>query len=114
MKISRLKTKNYSIIIGKNSPRVANTSLIAFQNISAESLVIALDIEGYEVSSGSACSSGNIAASHVLRAMGINECLVKGAIRISLCRSLNKSEILSFCTILKRVINQLLRKKKII
>ena len=46
-----------SIIIGKDSPRVANTSLIAFQNISAESLVIALDIEGYEVSSGSACSS---------------------------------------------------------
>ena len=103
-----------SIIIGKNSPRVSNTSLIAFKNISAESLVIALDIEGYEVSSGSACSSGKIAASHVLRAMGINESLVKGAIRISLCRSLNKSEILSFCTILKRVINQLLRKKKII
>ena len=103
-----------SIIIGKNSPRVSNTSLIAFKNISAESLVIALDIEGYEVSSGSACSSGKIAASHVLRAMGINECLVKSAIRISLCRSLNKSEILSFCTILKRVINQLLRKKKII
>ncbi len=103
-----------SIIIGKNSPRVANTSLIAFKNISAESLVIALDIEGYEVSSGSACSSGKIAASHVLRAMGLNESLVKGAIRISLCRSLNKSEILSFCTILKRVINQLLRKKKII
>jgi cysteine desulfurase len=103
-----------SFIVGKNAPRVANTSLIAFKNILAESIVIALDLEGYEVSSGSACSSGKVSESHVLRAMGLNENIVKGAIRISLCRSLNKSEILSFCTILKKVINKLSREKKII
>ena len=103
-----------AVIIGKNVPRVANTSLIAFKNISAESLVIALDIEGYEVSSGSACSSGKVSDSHVLKAMHLDESLVKGAIRISLCRSLNKSEILSFCAILKRVINKISKKKKII
>ncbi|MAU27736.1 MAG: cysteine desulfurase [Pelagibacterales bacterium] len=102
-----------TIIVGKNAPRVANTTLIAFKNISAESLVIALDIEGYEVSSGSACSSGKVSASHVLKAMGLEENIVNGAIRISLCRCLNKSEILSFCTILKKVINKLYRKKKI-
>ena len=103
-----------AIIIGNNTPRVANTTLIAFKNISAESLVIALDIEGYEVSSGSACSSGKISKSHVLEAMGLNKSYIKGAIRISLYRSLNKSEILSFCTILKKVINQLSKKKKLI
>ena len=102
-----------AMIIGKNASRVANTSLIAFKNVSAESIVIALDIEGYEVSSGSACSSGKVSESHVLKAMGLENDIVNGAIRISLCRSLNKSEILSFCTILKKVINKLSRKKKI-
>ena len=103
-----------SIIIGKNSPRVANTSLITFKDISAESLVIALDIEGYEVSSGSACSSGKVSESHVLRAMSLDESLIKGAIRVSLTRSLNNNEILSFCTILKRIVNQISQKKKFI
>jgi cysteine desulfurase len=103
-----------SIIIGRNAPRVCNTSSIAFKNISAENLVIALDIEGYEVSSGSACSSGKVSESYVLKAMGLDKSFIKGSIRISLSRSLSKSEILSFCATLERVINNLSRTKKII
>mgnify|MGYP006087412181 CR=1 FL=1 len=99
------------IIIGKNIPRVANTTAIAFKNILAENIVIALDIEGYEVSSGSACSSGKISESHVLLAMGLDKSLVKGSIRISLCRALEKSEIVSFCNILYKIIQKLSKKR---
>ena len=102
------------MIIGKNVPRVANTTAIAFKNILAENIVIALDIEGYEVSSGSACSSGKISESHVLLAMGLDKSLVKGSIRISLCRSLEKSEILSFCNTLYKIIQKLSKKDKVI
>ena len=101
------------IIIGKNSPRVANTSTIAFKNILAENIVIALDIEGYEVSSGSACSSGKISESHVLLAMDLDRSLVKGSIRISLYRSLEKSEISLFCNTLYKIIQKLSKKDKV-
>ena len=102
------------IIIGKNVPRVANTTAIAFKNILAESIVIALDIEGYEVSSGSACSSGKISESHVLLAMGLDKSLVKGSIRISLCRALEKNEIVAFCNVLYKIIQKLSKKDKVI
>ena len=101
-------------IIGKYAPRVANTSTIAFKNILAENLVIALDLEGYEVSSGSACSSGKVSESHVLIAMGLDSSLVKGSIRISLCRSLDEIEILLFCNTLYKIIQKLLKKDKVI
>ena len=77
----------------------------------AENLVIALDLEGYEVSSGSACSSGKVSESHVLLAMGLDKSLVKGSIRISLCRALEKSEIVSFCNILYKIIQKLSKKR---
>jgi cysteine desulfurase len=50
----------------------------------AETAVIALDLEGVAVSSGAACSSGKVAPSHVLAAMGIDPELARGAIRVSL------------------------------
>ena len=83
-------------------------------NILAESLVIALDLEGYEVSSGSACSSGKVSESHVLTAMGLDSSIVKGSIRISLCRSLDETEILLFCNTLYKIIQKLLKKDKVI
>jgi len=83
-------------IIGENSPRVSNTSLISFKGVSAKKLVISLDLEGYEVSSGSACSSGKVTDSHVLMAMGLKKNVVQGAIRISLCEPILKKDIDQF------------------
>lgn len=57
-------------ILGTNAPRLPNTSNVALPRLAAENMVIALDLDGVMVSSGSSCSSGKIAASHVLAAMG--------------------------------------------
>jgi cysteine desulfurase len=69
---------------GRPDARVANTSNIGFEGIEAESLVIAFDLEGIAVSTGSACSSGTLEPSHVLKAMGLDPHDTQNAIRFSL------------------------------
>ena len=96
-----------SMVIGYNSPRVSNTSNIAFKNLKAENLVIALDLEGYEVSSGSACSSGKISDSHVIKAMGFNNNITKSCIRISLSYPLNIKDIENFILTLNNIVKKI-------
>jgi cysteine desulfurase len=69
---------------GAREPRVPNTTNISVDGIEAESLLIALDLEGVAVSTGSACSSGTLEPSHVLRAMGLPTHRTQNSIRISL------------------------------
>jgi cysteine desulfurase len=75
---------NDVIVIGEHVPRVANTLCIAMRNISSETQVMAMDLAGVAVSAGSACSSGKVKASHVLRAMGFKDSVAGAALRISL------------------------------
>lgn len=70
-------------VIGESSERLPNTSCIAHPDFKAETLVIALDLAGVAVSAGAACSSGKVAESHVLKAMGLAEETVNNAIRVS-------------------------------
>ena len=72
------------IIIGEESVRLANTCCFALPGLSAESQVMALDLEGVAVSAGSACSSGKVKTSHVLKAMGFDDPVSGSAIRVSL------------------------------
>jgi cysteine desulfurase len=69
---------------GAVTPRVPNTTNISFEGIEAESLLIALDLEGIAVSTGSACSSGTLEPSHVLRAMGLPSPRTQSSISFSL------------------------------
>ena len=68
------------------SERLANTTNICFRGIEGEALVIALDLKGYAVSSGSACSSGAVEPSHVLTAIGLSAEAARSSIRFSLGR----------------------------
>jgi cysteine desulfurase len=69
---------------GAAAPRVPNTTNISFERIESESLLIGLDLEGIAVSSGSACSSGTLEPSHVLKAMGLPHHRTLSSIRFSL------------------------------
>lgn len=73
-----------AVIFGSNVDRLPNTTCFAFPGMSAETLLMAFDLEGVAVSSGSACSSGKVAKSHVLAAMGVPQEISQAAIRVSL------------------------------
>ena len=71
-------------IYGAGAPRLSNTSCFGVPGLAAETQVIALDLAGVAVSAGAACSSGKVAPSHVLKAMGASEAEAGCAIRVSL------------------------------
>ncbi|MGB2716442.1 MAG: IscS subfamily cysteine desulfurase [Vicinamibacterales bacterium] len=92
---------------GAREPRVPNTSNISFDGIEAESLLIALDLEGIAVSTGSACSSGTLEPSHVLRAMGLPTHRTQNSIRLSLGQGNTEQEVDSFLATLPGVVHKL-------
>lgn len=73
-----------TVVNGARDQRVPNTTNISFDRVEAESLLIALDLEGVAVSTGSACSSGTLEPSHVLRAMGLPTHRTQNSLRFSL------------------------------
>ena len=81
------------VINGKNVPRLPGTSSITFKYVEGESILLSLSMKGIAVSSGSACSSDELQASHVLLAMGIPAEFAHGTIRFSLGKYNTKEEI---------------------
>jgi cysteine desulfurase len=78
---------------GAAAPRVPNTTNISIDRVEAESLLIGLDLAGIAVSSGSACSSGTLEPSHVLKAMGLPHARTLGSIRFSLGAANTEADI---------------------
>jgi cysteine desulfurase len=78
---------------GDTAARVPNTTNVSFEGVEGESLVIGLDLEGIAVSTGSACSSGTLEPSHVLRAMGLPPSRIESAVRFSLGEGTTDAEI---------------------
>lgn len=78
---------------GVRDSRVPNTTNISFDGIEAESLLIALDLEGIAISTGSACSSGTLEPSHVLQAMGLPTARTRNSLRFSLGPATTDSDI---------------------
>ena len=94
---------------GEREPRVPNTTNVSVDGVEAESLLIALDLEGIAVSTGSACSSGTLEPSHVLRAMGLPAHRTQNSIRISLGAGNTDAEVDYFLEKLPRVVEKLRR-----
>jgi len=78
---------------GNRAPRTPNTTNIYFDGLEGEALVIALDLQGFAVSSGSACSSGAVEPSHVLLAMGLPRERARASLRFSLGRSNTEEQV---------------------
>lgn len=85
-----------AVIVGRNAPRIANTSCIAVAGKPAETLVIRLDLAGVAVSAGAACSSGKVGANSVLEAMGLGPDIARCAVRVSLGPQTNENDIAAF------------------
>ena len=92
---------------GDRRLRVPNTTNISFDGIEAESLLIALDLEGVAVSTGSACSSGTLEPSHVLRAMGLPTHRTQNSIRMSLGAGNTDAEVDYLVAKLPKVVEKL-------
>ena len=92
---------------GSREARVPNTTNISFDRIEAESLLIALDLEGVAVSTGSACSSGTLEPSHVLKAMNLSSHRAQNSIRFSLGASNTEEQIDHVISILPRIVTKL-------
>ena len=94
-------------IFGEDTARLPQTLCLAVAGISAETLVIALDLAGIAVSSGSACSSGKVAPSHVLAAMGVPDDVAQSAIRVSLGWDSTKYDLDLFASAWRRVVKHM-------
>jgi cysteine desulfurase len=94
-------------INGHREKRLPNTVNISFAGVDADSLLANLDLAGIAASSGAACSSGVLRASHVLDAMGVEPSLTKGSVRFSLGRENNGAEVDSLLAVLPGIVERL-------
>jgi cysteine desulfurase len=92
---------------GAGAPRTPNTSNIRFDGIDSDALLIALDLRGFAVSSGAACSSGSPEPSHVLLAIGLSKLEARSSIRLSLGRSNSESQVEDLVSALEESVKHL-------
>ncbi len=100
------------IFYGQNAPRVANTTLFSLPGAPSETLMMALDLENIAISNGSACSSGSVKPSHVLKAMSATDKEATSAIRISMGWDTKEDDIAAFITAWKKITPRLKSKTK--
>ena len=92
---------------GSREHRVPNTTNVSFDRVEAETLLIALDLEGIAVSTGSACSSGTLEPSHVLRAMGLPAPRTQSSLRFSLGLFSTEAEVDRVIAVLPQLVEKL-------
>jgi cysteine desulfurase len=102
-----LQTVTGTAVNGDGGRRVPNTTNISFDRVEAESLLIALDLEGIAVSTGSACSSGTLEPSHVLKAMGLPTHRTQNSLRFSLGLFSTEAEVDRVVEVLPRLVEKL-------
>ena len=102
-----LRSVGGTTVNGAPSSRVPNTTNISFDRVEAESLLIALDLAGVAVSTGSACSSGTLEPSHVLRAMGFSGHRAQNSLRFSLGMFSTAEEVDRVVSLLPAIVEKL-------
>lgn len=100
---SRLVKYDQVDVVSKNVVRLPNTTLLTIKNTNAQDKLIAFDLRGVQVSSGSACSSGKVAKSNTLQAMGIDELDARSAIRVSTSYSQTEKDIDTFLKVFREI-----------
>jgi cysteine desulfurase len=114
--LARFEAKVLDLIpgvrINGHGPRLPNITNLSFERLEGEAAVIALDLEGLAVSTGSACASGSLDPSHVLTAMGLRPDVVQSSLRFSLCYHNTEEEIDRAVQILESVLQRLRRLSK--
>ncbi|HME80498.1 MAG TPA: aminotransferase class V-fold PLP-dependent enzyme [Candidatus Eremiobacteraceae bacterium] len=96
-----------SALNGSRSERLPNNASLRFDGIDGQTMVLALDVVGFEVSTGSACTSGSLEPSHVLTAAGLDAAQARGTVRFSLGRGTTKADIASLLSHLPGMIERL-------
>ena len=92
--------------VNGGAPRVANTTNVSFAGTDAESLLMALDLEGLAVSTGAACAAGAVEPSHVLRAMGLPMARVQASLRFSLGRDTTAEDVALAASVVARAVDR--------
>jgi len=92
---------------GPITGRVPSTMNLSFKGVEGEAIILSLDLKGIAVSSGSACTSGTLQLSHVLKAMDIDPLLAQGSIRFSMGRYTTKEQLDYTISVLPEIINRL-------
>ena len=85
-----------TIFVGKDGPRLPNTSCFAVPGWKGETQVMQMDLAGFAISAGSACSSGKVRESRVLAAMGYSPEVARSAVRVSLGPATTEEAVLGF------------------
>lgn len=101
------------VIHAKGAPRLANTSFFSLPGAPSETLLMNFDLEGIAVSNGSACSSGTVRPSRVLRAMGCDDALTTSALRVSIGWDTSESDIRRFTEGWAKIASFMRRSEKI-
>jgi cysteine desulfurase len=96
-----------SVLTGHPTERLPNNASFCIPGTDGESLIVALDLEGFAVSSGSACTSGETEPSQVLLALGLDRELAKGSLRVTVGRSTTEAQVDRFIDALTRVVARL-------
>ncbi|MCG7394204.1 cysteine desulfurase [Microvirga sp. ACRRW] len=100
-----------ALVVGAGAERLPNTLAFAIPGLKAETALIAFDLAGIALSSGSACSSGKVKRSHVLDAMGVEPALAEGVLRVSLGWSTTKECVIRFAEACEKVVGSLYKRK---
>jgi cysteine desulfurase len=96
-----------AVLTGHPTRRLPNNASFCFPGIQGESVIVALDLEGIAVSSGSACTSGDTEPSHVLTALGLDREVAQGSVRITVGRGTTDADVDRLLDVLPRVVERL-------